>query len=224
MPALSSEDHAKVSEAVAAAEAHTSGEIVTVVAARSDGYSDIALAWAALVAFTLLTLAAFFPDALLRPLAALINRWNAAWTPAELFTIASSLGILAFLFAWLVQLSEPVRLALVPGKVKTDRVENRAIDLFKVGAERRTHGRTGVLIYLSLKEHRAEIVADQAIVGKVEPEAWGAAMADMLVEIKQGRLADGLVAGVRDVGVILARHFPRAGDDTNELPDRLIEL
>lgn len=224
MPALSAEDHAKVSEAVFTAEAQTSGEIVTVIAERSDGYSDIALAWAALFAFTLLTLAAFFPEAVLSPLAALINHWNAAWTPSELFTIASSLGILAFLLAWLVQLSESARLALVPSRVKTDRVENRAIDLFKVGAERRTHGRTGVLIYLSLSEHRAEIVADQAILAKVEPEAWGAAMADMLVEIKQGRLADGLVAGVRDVGVILAQHFPRAEDDTNELPDRLIEL
>jgi putative membrane protein len=115
-------------------------------------------------------------------------------------------------------------MALVPGPVKTNRVEDRAIDLFKVGADRRTHGRTGVLIYLSLAEHRAEIVADEAITGKVEPEAWGAAMADMLAEIRQGRIADGLGAGVRDVGAILAQHFPRSDDDTNELPDRLIEL
>ena len=224
MPALTDQDHAKVTAAVAQAEAHTSGEIVTVVADRSDGYSDIALAWAALFAFTLLTLAAFFPDAVLGPIAAATNHWNASWTPAEMFTIASSLGILAFLLAWLAQLWQPLRLAFVPGQVKTDRVENRAIDLFKVGAERRTHGRTGVLIYLSLSEHRAEIVADQAIVAKVEPEAWGVAMADMLAEIKQGRLADGIVAGVRDVGAILAQHFARAADDTNELPDRLIEL
>ncbi len=224
MPALSAQDHAKVSEAVGAAERHTSGEIVTVIAERSDGYSDIALAWAALFAFTLLTLAAFFPQVLLSPLSAVLGHWNAAWTPAELFTIASSLGILAFLLAWLAQLSEPLRLALVPGRVKTDRVEDRAIELFKVGADRRTHGRTGVLIYLSLAEHRAEIVADEAITGKVEPEAWGAAMADMLGEIRQGRIADGLVAGVHDVGAILAQHFPRAEDDTNELPDRLVEL
>jgi len=224
VPALTDQDHAKVTAAVAQAEAHTSGEIVTVVADRSDGYSDIALAWAALFAFTLLTLTAFFPDAVLGPIAAATNHWNASWTPAEMFTIASSLGILAFLLAWLAQLWQPLRLAFVPGQVKTDRVENRAIDLFKVGAERRTHGRTGVLIYLSLSEHRAEIVADQAIVAKVEPEAWGVAMADMLAEIKQGRLADGIVAGVRDVGAILAQHFARAADDTNELPDRLIEL
>jgi putative membrane protein len=39
------------------------------------------------------------------------------------------------------------------------RVRERAVNCFKVGAERRTHGRTGILIYLSLAEHRALIAA-----------------------------------------------------------------
>jgi len=95
---------------------------------------------------------------------------------------------------------------------------------FKVGAERRTQGRTGILIYLSMREHRAEIVADTAIAAQVAPEVWGQAMADMLVHIKEGRIADGMVAAIRDVGVVLAEHLPRADDDKNELPDRLIEL
>ena len=49
---LSADEHDKVTSAVEAAEAHTSGEIVTVLTARSDGYSDIALAWSAAAAFT----------------------------------------------------------------------------------------------------------------------------------------------------------------------------
>ena len=49
-------------------------------------------------------------------------------------------------------------------------------------------------------------------------------MADMLVEIKSGYVAGGLAAGVRDVGKVLSEHFPKAEDDTNELPDRLIEV
>ena len=88
----------------------------------------------------------------------------------------------------------------------------------------RTHGRTGILIYLSLDEHRAEIVADEAIAAKVAPEVWGDAMAAMLAHLRDGRLADGLVAAVEKVGVVLAAHFPRAEDDRNELPDRLIEV
>jgi putative membrane protein len=80
------------------------------------------------------------------------------------------------------------------------------------------------MIYLSMREHRAEIVADEAIVTKVAPEVWGDAMAALLAEIKQGRIADGMVAAVAQVGQVLAEHFPRTEDDTNELPDRLIEI
>jgi len=75
-----------------------------------------------------------------------------------------------------------------------------------------------------MREHRAEIVADEPIAAKVDAEVWGEAMADMLAEIKEGRIAEGLAAGVRDVGAVLSQHFPRADDDVNELPDRLIEV
>ncbi len=49
-------------------------------------------------------------------------------------------------------------------------------------------------------------------------------MAAMLAHIKDGRIGAGMAAAVAEVGTILARHLPRAGDDQNELPDRLIEV
>ena len=69
-------------------------------------------------------------------------------------------------------------------------------------AERRTHGRTGILIYLSLAEHRAEIVADAAIADKVAPEVWGEAMAALIAEIRAGRPGAGRVAAVEQVGAV----------------------
>ncbi|AKH42184.1 hypothetical protein WYH_01138 [Croceibacterium atlanticum] len=75
-----------------------------------------------------------------------------------------------------------------------------------------------------MREHRAEIVADEAIADKVSPDVWGDAMAAMLAQLKQGRTADGMIAAVQKVGGVLSEHFPRAEDDRNELPDRLIEL
>ena len=221
---LSAEDHQRVSDAVAKAEARTAGEIVTVVADRSDGYSDVALALAALVSFTALSLFALFPEVFLGVIERFIGGWNHDWTDRELLGIATAIAILKFVVAYLLLLWPPLRFALVPGPIKTTRALARAIDLFKVGAERRTHGRTGILIYLSMLERRAEIVADEAIVSKVTPDTWGEAMAAMLVEIKQGRVADGMIAAVERVGTVLAEHFPRAEDDVNELPDRLIEL
>lgn len=221
---LSTADHKRVSDAVGAAEATTAGEIVTVVADRSDGYSDIALAWSALASFTALAVFALFPDFLLGKIEWLAGGWNHEWTQRELLGIATGLAILKFVAVWALIVWTPLRFFLVPPPVKTARALGRAIDLFKVGAERRTHGRTGILIYLSMREHRAEIVADEAIVSQVTPETWGEAMAAMLAEIKQGRLADGMIAAVERVGAVLSEHFPRADCDINELPDRLIEL
>ncbi|MFZ1741381.1 MAG: TPM domain-containing protein, partial [Pontixanthobacter sp.] len=150
--------------------------------------------------------------------------WGHEWTTGELLTLITGIGLAKFLSVWLVQMWEPLKFLLIPGPVKTARVHARAVSHFKVGAERRTHGRTGIMIYLSMREHRAEIVADEAIASKVSADVWGEAMADMLAEIKQGNYAEGMAAGVRDVGKVLAEHFPRHEDDVNELPDRLIEV
>lgn len=224
MAYLTADQHKTVSDAVKAAEAQTSGEIVTVLADRSDGYSDVVNIWAAALAFTAMSLFALFPHGVLGLIDAILGGWTHEWTSGEIATVTIALGLVTYGLVWLAALSDTIRFALVPGPARTARVHEQAIKHFKVGAERRTHGRTGVLIYLSMREHRAEIVADQSIAEKVPAEVWGEAMGDMLAEIRAGRVAEGMAAGVRDVGFVLAEHFPRGDHDDNELPDRLIEV
>jgi putative membrane protein len=221
---LSEADHARVSAAVAAAEGTSAGEIVTIIADRSDGYTDVALAWAAFFALTALTALALFPDFYLGLYDRLFGDWGSEWTHRGVLSFAAAAAIIKFVATLLIQLWQPLKFWLVPGPVKAARVRDRAETLFKVGAERRTTGRTGVLIYLSRCERRAEIVADSAIAAKVSPEVWGAAMAAMLMEIRAGRLADGMIAAIEQVGAVIAQHFPRLENDINELPDRLIEV
>lgn len=224
MQYLSEAEHAEVTAAVAAAEAHSAGEIVTVLAERSDGYSDIQMAWASAAAVTALAFLAVFTDFYLAKVDGLLGAWNQEWHPQAALTLALIVVVTKFAGVWLIQLWPPLKYALIPGPVKRARVREAAVRHFKVGAERRTHGRTGVLIYLSMREHRAEIVADEAIAALVSAEVWGEAMADMLVHIREGRIAAGLAAGVEDVGKVLSEHFPRDEADVNELPDRLIEV
>lgn len=221
---LSEAEHRRVSEAVAAAERLSAGEIVTVIADRSDGYADVALAWAAIAAFAAMALFSAFPDFYLAKFEWLFGLWGHEWTHREILSITLAIGVAKFIALVLVQLWQPLKFWLVPAWIKTGRAENHAIDLFKVSAERRTHGRTGVMIYLSMREHRAEIVADEAIAARVEPEVWGDAMSALLAQLKQGRIADGMIAAVALVGQVLTEHFPRGEDDINELPDRLIEI
>lgn len=222
--ALTEADREAVSAAVSAAEGHSAGEIVTIMAERSDNYHDVALVWSAAAAFIALGVLSLAPQFYLGLVDRIMGSWQSDWRAGQILSVGLFAASAKFLGMWLVQLWQPLRLALVPKPLKHARVRNRAVTSFKIGAERRTHGRTGVLIYLSLAERRAEIVADDAIAEKVSPEVWGAAMATLVGEIRAGRAAAGLVGAVTQVGAVLAEHFPRAEDDVNELPDRLIEV
>ncbi|MEA3053398.1 MAG: putative rane protein [Sphingomonadales bacterium] len=220
---LSQADHDQVTAAVTAAEAGTDGEIVTVVAAQSDAYHDVALHWAVLAMLLVLALLAAWPA-----LSFWIHaRVGDAWAPAgpgELFTIALVLLALTFVFFRILLAWRPLRLILTPPSTKARRVRRRALALFRTAAEKRTRAATGVLLYLSLDEHRAELIADEAIHSKVAPELWGDAMADLVEEVKAGRPGAGMAKAVERIGAVLAEHFPRSSGDQNELPDRLIEL
>ena len=221
---LSDTDRDRISAAVGEAELLSAGEIVTILAERSDGYTDVALAWSAAVALLALALLAIAPDFYLGIYDRILAGWGHEWTPRAILTLAAGVAAVKFGAMMLLQLWQPLRFWLIPPPIKTMRVHDRALRAFRIGAERRTSGRTGILIYLSMRERRAEIVADEAISSKVDPQVWGDAMNAMLVELGQSRIADGMIAAIRKVGAVLQVHVPRAADDVNELPDRLIEV
>ena len=219
------EEHARVSQAIAAAEAKSDGEIVTMVSGASDSYHDVALHWAVAALIAVLAVAAAFPGYLSFWYIMLFDpSWGVEPPLGRLLFFLMVLAVLKFTAVLLILKYMPLRLALTPGATKQRRVRRRAIALFRAAAERRTVGRTGVLIYLSLAEHRAELVADEAIVKVTTPDTWGEAMAALVGELKAGRPAEGMVAAIGIVGEVLEQHFPRSSGDTNEIPDKLIEL
>jgi len=220
---FSEADRIRIGQAVTAAEANSDGEIVTVVAEQSDSYNDVVLHWAVLVLFLAVAVAAAIPGRLILLLDMAAGGWD-TWTPGELIAILLVVLAVKFLVArWIFGL-RPIRFALTPHGTKARRVRRRGLLLFRLATENRTRAKTGVLLYLSLAEHRAEIIADAAINAKVTPETWGAAMAALIDAVKDGRPGDGMVASIGQIGQVLSDHFPRSPDDTNELPDRLILL
>ncbi|HUP68021.1 MAG TPA: hypothetical protein VM145_07410 [Sphingomicrobium sp.] len=221
---LTEADHKLVAAAIAAAEANSNGEIVAVTTPISDSYHDLALHWAVTILILVLAWAAWRPDWLVWWYETLTGGWNAEPSLGELLTFLMILAVLKFTAVLLILKWMPLRLALTPPATKHRRVRRRAVAIFKAAAERRTVGRTGILIYLSMAERRAEIVADEAITSVTGPDTWGDAMTALLVEVRKGRVADGMVAAIEQVGTVLAEHFPRSETDANEIPDKLIEL
>ncbi|RZL98237.1 MAG: hypothetical protein EOP68_25670 [Sphingomonas sp.] len=168
----------------------------------------------------LLAFAPGLAHALAAPLA---GAWDEPAAPA-LLTATLIVQTIVFLLARTALSHRPLRLALTPRATKARRVRARAMALFAASAEQRTLARTGVLLYLSLDEHRAEIVADAAIHRLVSPDTWGEAMAALLPPLREGKPGAGMAAAVARIGAVLAEHFPKTDSDVNELPDRLIEL
>lgn len=221
---LSEADSEKVSAAITAAEARSSGEIVAVATPISDPYHDVALHWALLPLFAVLAWAAWSPTALIWWYNFLFGGWRPDPTLSELLTLLMFFAALKFTIALLVFKWRPLRLALTPAATKHRRVRRRAVTIFKAAAENRTAGRTGVLIYLSMAERRAEIVADEAILKVTDGHTWGEAMTALVADVREGRPADGICAAIERVGAVLSEHFPRSADDINEIPDKLIQL
>jgi len=217
-------DRKRVADAVTAAEQGTNGEIVTILTERSDAYHDSALHYAILAMLAVVAVFAIWPQALEAKIALFRGGW--AGTPdwhVNLFALMV-IEVIVFLLMRFALAWMPLRLALTPRATKRRRVRRRAVQYFKVGAERRTARRVGILLYLSRDERMAEIVADETIHRAVPAERWGDAMLALIAEVRQGRVAEGMAAAVGQIGAILAEGLPKTADDVNELPDGLIEL
>ena len=224
MQRLSEEDHALVTAAVAKAERESDGEIVTIVAQRSDAYHDAALHHAVLAMLLVPVLGAVLPQGWIDWGTGLVFGWNAELGFRTLMVLIAVKMAVLFLIVRYTLAWMPLRMALTPGRTKSRRVHRRALELFRSGCELKTRGRTGVLVYLSLAERRAEIVADKAIADQVEDEVWGEAMTALLDEVGAGRTGRGMALAVEKIGAVLAPVLPPTLDNPNELPDRLIEL
>lgn len=226
---IDASDRAAIGAAVTAAEATTDAEIVAIVAQRSDAYHDAALHWALLGMLLLVAVMAAIPARFVAVLDGVYGGgdwggWGGALTMGQLLSALLVLLIVVFLLLRWAASPDAVRMRLTPDSTKTRRVRARAVLLFRAAIEARTATRTGVLLYVSLAERRAEIVTDEAVLAKVSPDAWGQAMAALVEGLKQGNAGHGMVAAIAQVGAVLADHFPHTGTDPNELPDRLIEL
>ena len=85
-----------------------------------------------------------------------------------------------------------------------------------------TRERTGILIYVSLLEHRVVVLADRGIHSRVEAGTWDAVVERVVVGIRENRAEAGLADGIRLCGEILAERFPIRAGDLNELPNRRV--
>ncbi len=194
----------RVIEAIRAAETRTAGEIFCVVAHSSSSYRLVPIAWAAMVAL----------------LVPLLLIYLTAWPAGTIYMVQ----LIAFIVTAMVLSVPAVRFRIVPRPAMHRRAHVEAMRQFLAQGLHLTEARTGVLIFASVAERYAEIVADAGINAKVSPQVWEAAMGALISAIKNGRTADGFVAAVDHCAAVLAKHFPPGSINRDELPNKLVVM
>jgi putative membrane protein len=198
---MSPEDRDQIAAAIHAVEARTTGEIVCVLAEQSSDSSALPILLAALAAFA--------------------SAWLlVAFTGLPVLTILSW-QIVVFLALVLLLCLPQLRVALIPRRARRAMAFRVATEQFFTRGVSRTHDRSGILIFVSLAEHYARIIADDAIAARVPHSHWQGAVEALIAHAREGRVADGLIAAIEMCGAVLVEHFPRTEGSPNELPDRI---
>lgn len=197
---ISADDQTRITRAIRDAERTTCGEIVCVLARGSSSYVHVAALWAA-------GLALVAPWLLLAA---------TQWSVQRILLCQ----LAVFVVGLLVLSLEPVRMRLVPRPVQRARAHREAMEQFFARGMTRTKARCGVMIFVSLNERYARIVADEGIAARVRNEEWAEAVAVLIEHMRRRDIANGFVAAIGRCGAILAEKAPPTGDN-DDLPDRL---
>lgn len=95
-------------------------------------------------------------------------------------------------------------------------------EFYRLGMQK-TRDKTGVLLFLLISEKKLYVAADESINTRVDEGTWDKIVNGMSAQFKEGRFFEGLAEAVRAVSVPLRKHFPRKSDDTNELPNEVVQ-
>jgi putative membrane protein len=215
---LSAAEREAVNRAVAAAEKHTSGEIVPVVASESGRYDRAEDIGGLVFAVLALTAAWTWGQR--------IEAVEGDWAHGQRLTLGLPWVVLTLVAGFIVGAFLTSRLAWLRRGLATDRemreeVQQRAWEAFarfRIGGTQ--HG-TGILIYISLFERMVCVLGDEPIAKKIEQQSWDEVRDMILSGIRGRQPGDGLCRAVARCGELLGQHFPIRPGDVNELPNEL---
>lgn len=172
-------------------EGQSSAEVVVVLAARSGRYQDVPLVAALVVGWVTLAILIWSPILL-----------DERFFPID---VALAGGLAAWVgWRWPGLLLSAAR--------KRAQVKEAAMASFYQEAVHGTADRTGLLVYISVLEAQVELIPDAGLQGKIPGAAWN----DLNISAES---TEALVAGLRKVGVLLAKHVPATDHNPNELPN-----
>jgi putative membrane protein len=207
------ECRSRIREAVARAENAGRGEIAVAVARSSADYAVYEWPLAVFTGMLWSMILLVFQN----PLSTWIESrwWIDPARPFALVLIFSSFLVMAVAYA-LTNLAIVDRM-IVPRKVMSARVHERALRQFMESGVASTRERTGILIFVSLLDRRVVLLADRGINEKLPEGSWHSIVKRLTEAIRHKQVLSGLCAAIDECGALLAEHFPAGEDNPDEL-------
>lgn len=194
----------KVKAGITEVESKTTGEVMVVLLERSDSHPGAH--WLAAVCM-------LFNGSILL----------GAWLPwAHPVWLLAAQGLMAAVGYGLTRSLPDLHNRFISKARAQEMVDEQAIQEFHRLELRETRGRTGVLLMVSLLEHRVVVLADEGIDSKVPEGTWDSVQQAIQSQIGQGHMGQGLLDGVQAAGSVLAEHFP--GDGGSEDLPNIVEV
>ncbi|MEX0936863.1 MAG: hypothetical protein WDZ59_03310 [Pirellulales bacterium] len=217
---ISDADRDRINEAVREAEAATSAEILPVVARSSGRYDrpeDVIGLWFAAILMVIVWSVFPLPSAE-------VGSWTAPDPVWQLVALLTG-GLIGFVAgAYIGSQIDWLRRLFTPTDQMREEVFGRAREVFFDNRVHHTGGGSGLLLYVSMFEHMAAVIADQSILDKLGQECIDEICGEFTQRLHEGTPADAICDTVGSVGHRLASVMPRAQDDVNELPDQLVVI
>ena len=210
---LSETDKQAIEARVAALEAASGVEIVTMIVGKADVYPEIV--WKAFALGASLAGLAVSVCELLSP----------AWTVAGAALVDALVILGAGAVCAVLTLYVPAfaRLFLRQSRAELE-VRQYAEMQFLAREMFATPDRTAILLLTSLLEHRIVLLPDRGMAARVAPSAWDAVIARMTPLLRSRETAAAVLAGLDAIGEILAAKGFRRGEGGNRFPDHPVEV
>ncbi len=215
---FSADQRQKIQETVAEAETHTSCEIVPVVATASGRYDraeDVLGLWLATIAAVAVW--TLYPRSTPEP-----GDWTGTSIDTGLLALVVSIVVAFLVGAMLGSQVGWLRRLFTPNDQMNDEVAARARQTFFDRRVHHTSGATGLLIYVSLFEHKAAVLADQEVLEKLGQAKLDELCKTLTDGLHEGHPTDAICGVIQAAGSQLGEVLPRAEGAANELPDALV--
>jgi uncharacterized membrane protein len=118
--------------------------------------------------------------------------------------------------------SGQIRVFLQRGHFEEDALARAQKKFIQLGMQK-TRERNAVLIFVAPRAQKFAVIGDEGVHQRCGEQFWQELVSRMRDHFLREEFTEALVEAIEAAGALLAKHFPKTGGSSNELPDDVVE-